>query len=420
MRVNLGRIWDHESSSTLELAWNVLRANGCTERSFCRLGLPGCPELLLTSPIVNPKVRCRSSLSAAFHQRILNKVPFSSTLTALSRVFSAGVQADYKGCRICTEHGVHSAAFDVPWVAQCPVHSCLLQPIGDYNISRVASRRSERLELIARLDRWAYAIITTLKKASHDVHPRIPMSRRRIGLRRWHFDSLTLLFDSCLERPQIPSLTMGGIDLVSFNVYSHRTCNVSEAYRKLEDHYRFQSQWVDDQVQWALHKLSKSTSGQHVHPGEFALQKGFESFLGRDRRPKNAWEVAELIKREWPNWRSPKILAFLSTEIDYHVTDSITVDQLSTDCIRSLVKIKLYQTLLNHLIKHQYRHSTNCLGEATHQAFASECEASAFSVLYVSNPRRMLIVPDLSFREVINLALNPDEFWSVDEWEWPW
>ena len=420
MKINLGRMWDHDCSSTLELAWNVIRANGCTEQSFSRLGLPGCPELLLTPPIVNPKVRRRSSLSAAFHQRILKNVPFSSTLTKLSRLFSAGVSADYKGCRVCTEHAVHSAAFDVPWVSQCPVHGCLLQPVGDYTISRAASRRSDRLQLTGELDHWANAIISTLHQVSRDVHPRIPMSRRVTGLRRWHFEALQLLFNDHLAQSPLPTLTLGGIDLVPFDVYSHRVCSVSEAYKKLEDHYKFQSQWVDDQVQWAWHKLSKPASCQHVRRGEFALQKGLESFLGRDRIPKNAWEVAELTEREWPNWRSPRIRAFLSTEIDYHVTESVAVNQLPTECIRSLVRHKLYQTLLNHLLKHQQRHSINCFGQATHQAFVSECEDSTLSVLYISNPRRVLLVPSLSFPEVIEQARNPTGFWSDDNWEWPW
>lgn len=420
MGTNLGRMWDHESSSTLEFSWNVLRANGATEASFSKRGLPTCPDFILTLPLVNPRIRQSESLSAAFYSRIVEGAPFPAALTDLSRLFISGLPPDYKGCRHCAENGVHASVFDIPWIRRCPAHGTILQLVSGFRFKDLARQRTGRRGLTDKLDGWSKGVLRTLSLAAGHVHPFVPMSRRETGLRQWHFDLLYSMYASHQDQLSCSQVKVNDVSVYKFPIRTDQRFSVSEARGLLDLAYKRETTRANQRVETALEALDKGNSEGRFDPSKLALESGFKSFLSRDEQYMESWKVAQECEIDWPNWRSPRVQALLATELDFRVGAGLTADQLSSECIENIVRLKIQQTLLHHLLKHQPRLQINVHGSSSHSNFSAECDAGRFTALHLTSPRELLLVPIVRYGDVIGQAVNPTKFWCDNEWAWPW
>lgn len=412
-----GGLWDHYSSSTLEVAWNLLRANGTTEQAFSKLRLPNCPSFLLDLPAVHEKVRRRTALQRAFYQRILAGIPFPPLLEELNRLGRSGLPFESKVCHVCAASGVHCAAFDLPWVTSCPVHGVSLSKSADYHFNLVVSSGKGRAKLVRALDAWAKSVLKTLQHMKCGIRPFRPMSPEKVQIKKWHFDFIRAYNKNSKVVGKAYSSIFDGVTGACYKVEPSPQRSRECCEKLLIECFKSASNAIDDAVLSEIKCIRCSGKGSFDYRNSGYVESGLMDFLKRERRFISIGDTYALHRRSFPEWARPESDRFFVTTVDHCITPGVDVERLNKHAIDHLVSLKLYESLLWHISHRQPRQLVGHDGGKPFLSFIDECNASAFNGFYFLY-RNVIVLPVYSLESVIALASNPPAEWFQQGWSW--
>lgn len=165
-RAASGVFLEHESSSALEIHWNVLYANA-TQAIKLPPGITASCVSVTRSGFKDTYFQRYAAVRASIGiARQFSPVRPPILLRSLSRYSALPQLCALKFCPKCARHGVHSVVFAIQFLEFCPVHGV---PLKQWDVNRPMCREDYRLSirepLVRELDEHSKKIVDKFIKA---------------------------------------------------------------------------------------------------------------------------------------------------------------------------------------------------------------------------------------------------------------
>ncbi|NDY94758.1 hypothetical protein [Wenzhouxiangella limi] len=399
-----GGMWDHHSSSSLEVTWNILRANGVSEEAFAKLDLADCPECYLKDDFIHPKVLRRRALRKAYYQRIISEIPQPMFLSEIRKLNILSPRRDSKICEECAESGVHSVMFELPWVHECPIHSTSLYlNNADYNLRKVASNRVKRRRLVQEFNKLSLDAIATLKEMKNNYKPFHPMNQRQTGVRKFYFDFFNKITNNCMTYASAYSAVTHGSKSKIYCVSDTRRRSSEASEALIRKAYEAACKKIDAEVlfeQKALKKRRRDLASLYERE---SLKIGLYEFLDRDRETISAFWAGSMRELGLYRKKGSRARLYFWTSLDQRVSEDVCACYISRSAIEHVVNLKVYETLYIFLLRCQIHRHYTMPCDARDLEFAYDSDSVAFHGFYFGDTRNMLL-PVHTTQSVIYLA----------------
>ena len=147
-----GIFYEHESSSSLEMYWNCLRANVCSPHFLVTVG-PRFKSDYLRGGFVDPTaIRGQRAPRMAIWLRQLKKLRAPTGMAAIRDILVRESNLETRVCPHCAELGIHSTIFVLPHLVRCPVHDVQLVPFYRTELPNFQEAPAERRAVVDQLN----------------------------------------------------------------------------------------------------------------------------------------------------------------------------------------------------------------------------------------------------------------------------
>ena len=147
-----GIYFEHESSSSIEMYWNCLRANVCSPHFLLSVGPKFKSDYLRGGFVDSTAIRGQRAPRMAIWLRQQKNLRAPAGMATINEILAREKTLETRVCPQCAELGIHSTIFLLPYLVRCPVHETRLIPFFRNELPDFREAPAERRSVVDQLN----------------------------------------------------------------------------------------------------------------------------------------------------------------------------------------------------------------------------------------------------------------------------